>query len=149
MWSSLPSEVLSSWPIKSDVRPLILEQKEENRINNRSKTLEAPLLAAMCSVHASITSCIIYTPFVFRTWVVQVCSKVLFPAGAAEEVEGEVGATFPFEPDIYVGPGAVVTLTCGTLTATWVTPFNVIVKLQGKGVAQLTLHHLTVFFSSL
>lgn len=60
-----------------------------------------------------------------------VCSKVLFPAGAAEEVEGEVGSTFTFEPHIYVGPVAVITLTCSTLTATWVTLFYVIVKLQG------------------
>lgn len=89
------------------------------------------------------------TPFIFRTWVAQVCSQILFPAGAAEEVEGKVGATLPFEPDIHVGPSAVVTLTCSTLTATWVTPLYVIVKLKGKGVAQLTLHHLAVFFSSL
>lgn len=88
-------------------------------------------------------------PFVFRAWVAQVCSQVFFPAGAAEEVEGEVGATLPFEPDVHVGPGAVVTLTCSTLTATWVTPLYMIVKLQSEGVAQLTLHHLTVFFSGL
>lgn len=88
-------------------------------------------------------------PFIFRTWVAQVCSQILFPAGAAEEVEGEVGATLPFEPDIHVGPGAVVALTCSTLTATWVTPLYVIVKLQSEGVTQLTLHHLTVFFSGL
>ncbi|KAG7241120.1 hypothetical protein INR49_025863 [Caranx melampygus] len=41
-----------------------------------------------------------------------VCSQILFPAGGAEEVEGKVGATLPFEPDIHIGPGAVIALTC-------------------------------------
>ena len=100
-------------------------------------------------MHASIRFCCSYTPLIFRIWIIQVCRKVLFPAGAAEEVEGEVGATFTFEPDIYVGPGTVVAFTCCTLTAAWMTAFYVVVKLQGKGVAQLTLHHLAVFFSSL
>lgn len=88
-------------------------------------------------------------PFIFGTRVAKVCRQILFPAGAAEEVEGKIGATLPFKPDIHIGPGAVITLTCGTLTATWVTALYVIVKLQGKGVAQLTLHHLTVFLSGL
>lgn len=88
-------------------------------------------------------------PFIFRACVAQVCSQILFPAGAAEEVERKVGATFPFEPDIHVGPGAVVALSRRTLPTTWVTALYVIVKLQGKGVAQLALHHLTVFLSGL
>lgn len=106
----------------------------------------------MCGVtHASIISCIIHNtiPLIFGTWVIQVCSQIFFPAGTAEEVKGEVGATLSFEPDIHVGPSAVVTLTRSTLTATWVAPLYVIVKLQGKSVAQLALNHLTVFFSSL
>lgn len=103
----------------------------------------------MCNVHAFIRGCVNCGPFIFRTWVIQVCSKVLFPAGAAEEVEGKVGAAFPFKPDIHIGPRAVVTLACGALPTTRVASFYVIVELEGKGVAQLTLHHLTVFFSSL
>ncbi len=70
-------------------------------------------------------------PLIFRTCVAQVCSQILFPAGAAEEVEGEVGATLPFEPDVHVGPGAVITLPRSALTAAWVTPLYVIVELQG------------------
>lgn len=101
--------------------------------NNRS---------SMCFMHN-------VTPFIFRICVTQVCSQILFPTGAAEEVEGKVGATLPFEPDVHVGPGAVVTLPCSTLPTTWMTPLYVVVKLQSKGVAQLTLHHLTAFFSSL
>ncbi|TNN85308.1 hypothetical protein EYF80_004330 [Liparis tanakae] len=49
-----------------------------------------------------------------------VCSQILLPAGAAEEVEGEVGATLPFEPDVHVGPGAVVALARRALTAAWI-----------------------------
>lgn len=100
-------------------------------------------------MHAYIFILLSTVPFIFRTGTTLVGSQILFPAGAAEEVEGEVGATLPFEPDIHVGPGAVVTLTCSTLTATWVPPLYVIVELQRQGAAQLTLHHLTVFFASL
>lgn len=74
-------------------------------------------------------------PLIFGAWVIQICSQILFPAGGAEEVEGEVGATLPFEPDVHVRPGAVITLPRSTLTATRVTLLYVIVKLQGKGVA--------------
>lgn len=88
-------------------------------------------------------------PFIFGVWIACICSQVLFPAGAAEEVEGEVGATFPFEPNIHVGPSAVIALTCSTLPTAWVSSLYVIVKLQGEGVAQLTFNRLTVFLSSL
>lgn len=85
----------------------------------------------------------------FGVWIAGISSQVLFPAGAAEEVEWEVGATLSFEPDINISSGAVVAFASSTLPTTWVSPLDVIVKLQGEGVAQLTFHHLTVFFSSL
>lgn len=88
-------------------------------------------------------------PFILGTCVAHVHSEILFPAGAAEEVEGEVGAALPFEPDVHVGAGAVVTLPRSTLPAAWVSALYVIVELQSEGVAQLTLHHLTVFFPGL
>lgn len=88
-------------------------------------------------------------PFVFRALVVEVGSQILFPAGAAQEVKGEVGATFPFEPDIHVGARAVVALACGALPAAWVTPLDVVVKLEGESVAQLAFYHLTVLLPCL
>lgn len=90
-----------------------------------------------------------YTPFTFGNWVTLVCSEVLFSACVAEEVEREVGATFTFEPDIHIGPGAVITLACSTLATARVMMFYVIVKLQSECVAQLTLYHLTLLFTSL
>ena len=100
-----------------------------------------PLYIILCTISA--------VPFIFGTWIIQICSQILFPAGAAKEVEGEVGATLPFEPDIHIGPGTVITFSCSTLPTTWMSPLYVSVKLQRGGVVQLTLHHLTVFFSSL
>lgn len=97
----------------------------------------------------SAVCCDIYTPFNFTTWVALVCSEVLFPACIAEEVEREVGATFTFEPDIHIGPSAVITLTCSALATARVMTLYVIVKLQGQCVAQLTLYHLTVLFTTL
>lgn len=106
----------------------------------------APLLCAFYSVYAAIIS---YTPFAFGIWVALACSKVLFSACVAEEVEREVGATFTFEPDIHIGPSAVITLTCSTLATARVMTFYVIVKLQSECVAQLTLYHLTLLFTTL
>lgn len=91
----------------------------------------------------------IYTPVAFGCGVTLVCSKVLFPARIAEEVEGKVGATFTFEPDIHIGPSAVITLTRSTLATAGVMTLYMIVKLQCQCVAQLTLHHLTVLFTTL
>lgn len=88
-------------------------------------------------------------PFVFRTLVVQVGSQVLFPAGAAQEVEGEIGAALPFEPDVHVGARAVVALARGALPAARVTALDVVVELEGESVAQLALHHLTVLLPGL
>lgn len=88
-------------------------------------------------------------PFVFRTLVVQVGGQVLFPAGAAQEVEGEVGAALPFEPDVHVGARAVVALARGALPAARVTALDVVVELEGESVAQLALHHLTVLLHGL
>lgn len=88
-------------------------------------------------------------PFIFRRWIAHVGSQILFPAGAAEKVEGEVGAALPFEPDVHICPGAVVALPCSALPTPWVSAFYVIVELQGEGAAQLAFHHLTVFFPSL
>lgn len=88
-------------------------------------------------------------PFVFGTLVIEVGSQILFPAGAAQQVEGEVGATFPFEPDVHVGARAVVAFACGALPTARVTSLDVVVKLEGKSVAQLTLYHLTVLLPCL
>lgn len=68
-------------------------------------------------------------PFIFRIGVIQVRSQVLLPAGAAQQVEGKVGAALAFEPHVHVGACAVVALPCSALPATWVTPLYVVVEL--------------------
>lgn len=89
-----------------------------------------PLLAAFCGVCCHrLLYCRIYAPFTFGIWIALVCSKVLFPARIAEEVERKVGATFAFEPDIHISPSAVITLTSSTLTTAWMMTFDMIVKL--------------------
>lgn len=138
--------MLSSWPIKSDVRPLFLEQREDNILNNQLAGGSAPFLCACCH---HLLYCGGYTPFTFGAWVSLACSNVLLSAYIAEEVEREVGATFTFEPDIHIGPSAVITLTGSTLATARVMTFYVIVKLQSERVAQLTLDHLTLLFTTL
>lgn len=84
------------------------------------------VLGAFCH---QLLYCGIYTPVTFGSGVTLVCSKVLFPARIAEEVERKVGAAFTFEPDIHIGPSAVITLTRSTLATAWVMTFYMIVKL--------------------
>lgn len=105
------------------------------------------ILQCVCCHH--LLYCGSYTPFTFGIWVTLACSKVLFSACIAEEVEWEVGATFTFEPDIHIGPSAVIPLPGSTLATARVVMFYVIVKLQSERVAQLTFYHLTLLFTTL
>lgn len=105
------------------------------------------ILQCVCCRH--LLYCGGYTPFTFGIWVTLACSNVLLSACIAEEVEGEIGAAFTFEPDIHIGPSAVITLTCSTLATARVMTFDVIVELQSECVAQLTIYHLTLLFTTL
>lgn len=96
-------------------------------ILNRCYSFVVHILQRVCCHHQLL--CGIYTPVTFGIGVTLVCSKVLFPACIAEEVEREVGATFTFEPHVHVGPSAVITLTRSTLATAWVMTFYMIVKL--------------------